>query len=187
MEREDDGSPPNLDELIEPRHHRAEIVYGGLAFMVGLILATQLGSQVTWKPELPIYRQPGFFTSVAVIGMLLFGAAELLFCWMRRSTGRGESMLGELALWLRSVEFALWFMAYVLIVPYAGYIGTTLVFCLLLTLRLGYRSARMLLSSLLVGIATVVVFKSLLSVKIPGGAVYEYLPAALRNFMILYL
>ena len=31
----------------------------------------------------------------------------------------------------------------------------------------------------------VLVFKSMLSVKIPGGEIYEYLPAALRNFMIL--
>ena len=36
-----------------------------------------------------------------------------------------------------------------------------------------------------VGLFTVVLFKSLLQVKIPGGAVYEFLPGALRNFMIL--
>ncbi|EPJ45233.1 MAG: hypothetical protein OFPI_37520 [Osedax symbiont Rs2] len=36
-------------------------------------------------------------------------------------------------------------------------------------------------------VATVVIFKSLLEVKIPGGASYQYLPEGIRNFMIVYL
>jgi hypothetical protein len=43
----------------------------------------------------------------------------------------------------------------------------------------------MLGSAVLVALAVVVVFKSFLSVKIPGGAIYEYLPDALRSFFIL--
>ena len=38
---------------------------------------------------------------------------------------------------------------------------------------------------MLTGIATVVIFKSLLGVKIPGGLVYEYLPGTIRNVMIV--
>ena len=63
----------------------------------------------------------------------------------------------------------------------------TVLFCLVLTYRLGYRGAKFHVAAALTAVATVVVFKSFLGVKIPGGAVYEYLPAALRNFMVLHL
>ena len=179
------GKPGGLEDLVEPRHHRAEILFGAAAFAAGLFLASQLGSELTWKAGQPWVRQPGFMSAVAIVGMLLFGAFELYFSWRRNATGRGASISGEVAFWLKSIEFAVWFMAYVLIVPRLGYLPTTLCFCLLLTLRLGYRSGRVLAASLLVGLATVVIFKSLLSVKIPGGAAYDMLPEALRNFMIL--
>jgi hypothetical protein len=43
----------------------------------------------------------------------------------------------------------------------------------------------MLLSSVLIALSIVLVFKTFLEVKIPGGIIYEYLPDTLRNFMIL--
>ena len=55
----------------------------------------------------------------------------------------------------------------------------------LIVLRLGYRSRAMMWISLGFGGAVVVLFKGLLSVRIPGGAIYEYLPGALRSFFIL--
>jgi hypothetical protein len=36
-----------------------------------------------------------------------------------------------------------------------------------------------------IGFSIVVIFKSFLEVKIPGGAIYELLPNALRSFFIL--
>ena len=85
----------------------------------------------------------------------------------------------------KAIEFAGWFLVYVLVVPTIGYLLATLLFCLLLTWRLGYRSKSRLVAAALTGLAVVLVFKSMLSVKIPGGEIYEFLPAALRNFMIL--
>lgn len=176
----------SIDELVEPRHHRAEIIFGLAAFLAALVLAGQLGSQLSWKAGQEFVRQPGFFTTVSIVGMLLFGALELYFSWRRNASGRGESIWIEVGTWLRSVEFVAWFIAYVLIVPRLGYLPATLIFCPALTLRLGYRGKRFIVSALLVGFATVLVFKSFLSVKIPGAAAYEYLPDALRNIMILY-
>jgi hypothetical protein len=57
--------------------------------------------------------------------------------------------------------------------------------CVLLALRLGY-NARMAAWSAVGGLATVLLFKTFLSVKVPGGAIYEYLPNGLRAFMITY-
>ncbi|NKC13658.1 MAG: tripartite tricarboxylate transporter TctB family protein [Gammaproteobacteria bacterium] len=169
------------------RHHRAELLFCIAAWAIAVFLASQLGSQLSWQSGQPLVKQPGFFSLVAIVGMLLFGVVELFFCWRRQVLRSDESIVREVGLWLRSVEYAIWFMLYVLTVPYAGYILSTLALCLSLTLRLGYRSKPMLMYALLVGLATVVVFKSVLSVKIPGGAVYELLPDALRNFLVLYL
>lgn len=179
----------DLHDLVEPRHHHAEILFGLAAFLFAVFLATQAGSQLTWDSSRSLVNQPGFWPLVSIGGMILFGAFELFFCWRRNTSGRskGRSVAAEVGVWLKSLEYAIWLMIYVLAAPYLGYLLTTLLFCLLLTLRLGYRQQQTLIASLLLGLATVIIFKSLLSVKIPGGAVYEYLPAAIRNFMILYL
>jgi hypothetical protein len=51
-----------------------------------------------------------------------------------------------------------------------------------MTWRLGYRSGRWLVGAGAFGAAVVVLFKAFLSVKIPGGAVYDLLPEAIRTF-----
>ncbi|MCI2397836.1 tripartite tricarboxylate transporter TctB family protein [Aliiroseovarius subalbicans] len=91
----------------------------------------------------------------------------------------------EAKAWLSVLEWAGWFLAYVFLVPLIGYLPVTLVFAPLLTWRIGYRSRLLLWSSVVFGFVVVVVFKSFLQVKIPGAALYEYLPGALRNFFIL--
>jgi len=176
----------DLSELIEARHHRAEIVFGIISFAAALILLSQIGNQVTWVKNLRFVQQPGFWPVVAIVGMTIFGAFELYFTWRRNRTHGGGRVLSEVADWARALEYVVWFMAYVFAVPVTGYLPTTMVFCAALTWRIGYRDTRTVLLGVLTGVATVVVFKSLLGVRIPGGAVYEYLPPALRNFMILY-
>ena len=177
----------DIHDLVEPRHHRAEIVFGIFSFCIALILLTQIGSETQWLDGKPWHRQPSFWPAVSIAGMTVFGALELIFSWRRNATGRGESITGEVINWLVPVEYAVWFMAYVLAVPAGGYLPVTLIFCTALARRLGYRTGRHMIAALLTGLATVVLFKSFLAVKIPGGAVYEFLPDALRNFMILYL
>lgn len=172
---------------LEARHHPAEIVFGALAFLVAIFLLANIPSQTTWVPGAAFVAQPAFWPIVAIVGMSVFGAAELWSSWRRNARTRHEPVVQEVKEWLRALEYVLWFMGYVFAVPLAGYLPTTLVFCLALTWRLGYRRWRMLAASVVTGVATVVLFKSLLGVRIPGGAVYEYLPTALRNFMRLYL
>lgn len=168
-------------------HHPAEVVFGGTAFLFALFLLVQVPFQTTWVNGTAFVSQPGFIPLVAISGMVVFGAAELFFSWQRNRRADLAVIGRELVGWLRALEFLGWFIAYVLVVPLGGYLPTTMVFCLGLTFRLGYRSRRMLLISILVAFAVVVSFKGFLSVRIPGGELYEYLPAALRNFMIQYL
>ena len=177
----------DVSQIIAPPHRRAEIVFAVAAFGTALILASQITSQVTWDTSRGSFNQPGFWPVMAIGGMLAFGLAELLATLRRYRATEGESVAAELVHWARSVEYAVWFMAYVLAVPFAGYLPATIAFTIALTLRLGYRSRKMLVAAFATGLVTVIFFKSFLSAKIPGGAIYEFLPPAIRNFMILNL
>jgi len=67
-----------------------------------------------------------------------------------------------------------------------GYLFSSIIFCVVLAARVGYRSLRTLMISAGLSVAIVLLFKTFLQVRIPGGTVYEYLPDGIRNFMILY-
>lgn len=92
----------------------------------------------------------------------------------------------EVWIWIKSVEYAGWFIAYAALVPWSGYLPATLFFAIALTVRAGYRSPLMLGISAVAAITIVVVFKAFLQVKLPGGLTYEYLPDGLRQFMLTY-
>jgi hypothetical protein len=177
----------SISDLSTPRHHRAEIIFAVASFGFALFLAANIPWQTEWAGRLDFFKQPAFWPIVAITAMTGFGALELWFCWRRNRQASGDGTLAEVGRWIRAAEYVVWFMAYVWLVPLAGYLPATLVFTAGLTLRLGYRSWTTICAAMLTGIVTVVVFKSFLGVRIPGGAVYEYLPSALRNFMILYL
>ena len=69
-------------------------------------------------------------------------------------------------------------------VPILGYLLATVLFALALAFRLGYRSAKWMAVSASIGFVIVLVFKTFLQVKVPGGQIYEFLPTALRSFML---
>lgn len=175
---------------IEPSDKRnlqaAGFLFAVLAFAFAILLLTQVGTQVTWSSSKTFTNQPGFWPVMAICGMVVFGFFEVLNQWRSRPRNPISNAIPEILHWLAGVEFAVWFLAYVLIVPYLGYLGSTAIFAGLLTLRVGYRSRSLVLSAILTGIAIVIVFKSFLSVKIPGGVIYEFLPDAVRNFFIIY-
>lgn len=128
-----------------------------------------------------LFKQPAFWPMVGVVGMVVFGACHALSAWRNRAA-QGE--IAEAGFWLRAFEYLIWFMIYVQAAPIIGYLAATLIFAAALAIRAGYRG-RMVLWAALTGLAVVLVFKTGLSVKIPGGAVYEYLPDGLRTFAIV--
>tara|TARA_Y100000739_G_scaffold164611_1_gene142639 strand:+ start:1186 stop:1422 length:237 start_codon:yes stop_codon:yes gene_type:complete len=76
-------------------------------------------------------------------------------------------------------------MVYVFFVPLLGYLISTILFTTLLAFRMGYRNSKILFFAFSLGVSIVVIFKTVLSVKIPGGLLYEFLPGVFRNFMIV--
>ena len=177
-------SQPNAIKHFFQRERKPGDLVFAIAFLVlSLFLLSQLGDQTEWVKRTKLFAQPAFWPAVSLIGMSIFAALHYLGSIMSpRIAGR----ISELSFWLKSLEFAAWFMLYVWLVPITGYLPTTILFALLLTFRVGYREKHMYIASVVVSVSVVVIFKGFLSVKIPGGEIYEYLPDTLRNVMLLY-
>lgn len=168
--------------FVGPRRGQFVFALGFLSASVLLLLL--IGDQTAWVDKTRLAAQPRFWPAV---GLGLMVGALALHLWRMPWRGVTRFDRAELRRWLTVFEFAGWFMAYVVAVPIFGYLPTTLVFMPAFAWRMGYRSRKMMAISVLFAICVVVMFKSVLSVKIPGGAVYEYLPGALRSFAILNL
>lgn len=154
-----------------------------IAFMIlAIALAAVLPSQAQFMPKTKLVAQPGFWPTIGVGMMIIFGGIHLFSTWRSpRLPGR----LPEVLLWLRSFEFVGWFFAYVLVIPIIGYLPATILFVPLLCLRLGYRSLGFLGCGILFAIAVVLIFKAGLGVALPTGQIYEYLPASIRTFFMV--
>lgn len=167
--------------FVGPR--RGQLIFALVFLGLSVLLLALIGEQTTWVKKARLFAQPRFWPAVSLGGMVLLGGLHLYHLPWRRAS---RYDLWEARQWGRSLEYAFWFMGYVFFVPLIGYLPVTLVFVPLLARRMGYRSRFMM--GICLGFAAVVVilFKGLLSVKIPGAMLYEYLPGGLRNFFILY-
>ncbi|SEO97776.1 Tripartite tricarboxylate transporter TctB family protein [Salinihabitans flavidus] len=172
-----------LQDLFKRYRRPGDLVFAVFFMLFALFLLANLGTQTEWVKRTQLVAQPAFWPAVAVWGMAIFGALHLASSFISpRIPGR----LAEVTFWLRSLEYVAWFLVYVLLVPQLGYLLSTVAFAVILTFRLGYRGGRMLGFAALTALAIVLLFKSFLQVKVPGGAIYEYLPGAMRSFMLTY-
>ena len=161
-------------------------------FMCGLslVLLAQIGSQTKWIDGVNVIVQPRFWPGLSLAGMLVFSVGYLIQSLGK--VGRGSHpndriwQPRELVNWLRTLEYAGYFLVYVIIVPKLGYLPATLLFCLLLTLRAGYRGGLFISWALAGGFIIVLVFKTFLKVKLPAGRLYDALPDGIAAFMIQY-
>ena len=172
-----------LQDLFKRYRRPGDLVYSGICLAFSLFLAVNLSSQTTWASGTKLFAQPAFWPYAAVYAMVLFSALHLISSLLSEKL---EGRWQEIGFWLRSLEYAGWFMIYVIAVPQLGYLPSTVIFAVVLAYRLGYRGAKMLGAAALFGVVVVVVFKAFLQVKVPGGAVYEYLPTSLRAFFLTY-
>ena len=173
MTPEDNSTPPG------------NLLFAVLFTLFSAWLVLQIGSETKYSASGKLFAQPRFWPAVGVGGMLFFGLIHLLSSWHSREGSSAAEALTESVIWIRALEYLIWFMVYVFFVPLVGYLLATIIFTFLLCLRAGYRKPKQLVLAVGTGVAIVLIFKTGLSVKIPGGAVYEYLPDALRNFMII--
>lgn len=171
-----------LQDLFQRYRRPGDFFIALLSHLFALFLIASLPFQVTWVENVKIFAQPAFWPSVAIFGMAIFSGLHLLGAILsERLPGRLEEVL----VWVRALEYAGWFLAYVAMVPLAGYLFATIAFCVLMTLRLGYRSAGWIFAAVAFAFVVVVLFKGVLQVNIPSGAWYDRLPeGAVRNFIM---
>lgn len=172
-----------LQVLFKRYRRPGDIVFAWAMLIVSLFLLSQIVEQTTFQSRGKLFAQPRFWPAVALSGMTLFAALHLIGSALSE---RIEGRWREVMLWAASLEYAGWFIAYAAVVPYAGYLPSTLVFALALTWRAGYRSRTALVAAGLSAVAIVLLFKTFLQVKLPSGRVYEVLPDGLRQIMLTY-
>ncbi|MCH9780912.1 MAG: tripartite tricarboxylate transporter TctB family protein [Alphaproteobacteria bacterium] len=156
-------------------------------FMAGVVLCLIVAFpwQTVWHSDQHFLSQPAFWPGLGIGLMGLAGLGNLYNCLRSaRQPGRRQALWQ----WLRTIEFAAWFVGYVVIVPIIGYLLATIIFMLALMGRTGFRAPRELGMALVGAIVIVIVFRGFLSVNIPSGAVYDWLPeGSIRLFFQLYL
>lgn len=172
-----------LKAMFRRNRRPGDIVFAWVFLAFSLVLLSQIADQTAWKANGKLFAQPRFWPAVSLIGMSVFAALHLLGSALSE---RLEGRWREVLTWARSLEFAAWFIVYAMVVPQAGYLPTTVILAVLLLIRCGYGSMKMLGWGALTAFAIVLLFKAFLQVKLPGGAAYEYLPDGIRQFMLTY-
>ncbi len=167
--------------FVGPR--RGQLIFAFAFFVFSALLLLLIRDQTVWVEKTRLVAQPRFWPAIGLGAMVVLSALHLRRLPWRRLT---RNDWRELRRWASALEFAGWFMAYVLLVPVLGYLPVTLVFVPALSWRMGYRSRPMMAVSLSFAVAVVVLFKGFLGVRIPGAMIYEYLPGGLRSLFIRY-
>lgn len=169
-----------LQVLFKRYRRPGDIVFAWAVLFAALFLLSQLTAQTTYKTGGALFSQPRFWPAVSLISMSVFAAFHLLGSILSE---RIEGRWKEVLLWVSSLEYAGWFIGYAAFVPLAGYLPSTVLFTLLLTLRVGYRNRITLTAALVSAVVIVLLFKTFLQVKLPAGQLYEILPDGLRQIM----
>ena len=172
-----------LKSLFKRYRRPGDIVFAWFCVVISVFLLSQIFDQTTYKGGAKLFAQPRFWPAVSLVLMTAFAAFHLLGSALSE---RIEGRWREVWLWISSLEYAGWFMVYAFAVPTTGYLLTTIVFAILLAIRAGYRTPKMLIAAGGSALLTVLLFKTFLKVNLPSGLIYEQLPDGLRQFMLTH-
>ena len=169
-------------------YQAGDLVFAILMLFIVMVLLVSIPFETKWFDGVPLVKQPRLWPTFCLVGMALFGFLYSIQIWKnyKFQLGQLQGELNELSSWLRPLEFVFYFVLYVWFVPLMGYLLSTLLFFSLLTIRTGYRTLFMFWVSLATGFGIVVLFKSLLKVRITSGAIYDYLPDGWATFFMIY-
>lgn len=172
-----------LQDLFKRYRRPGDLLFAWVFLVFGLLLWVNLDKQTATLEATQWAAQPSLWPTVAVYMMVGFGSLHFISSLLSPKLG---GRLKEVGFWLRSFEYAIWFMVYVILVPLIGYLPSTIFFTVALTIRSAYPQRPSLGAAVVLAVTVVVIFKSLLQVKVPGGQVYEALPTGLRSIMLTY-
>jgi predicted ferric reductase len=172
-------------DLFQRYRRPGDFIISLLSLIFASFLLIMMPNQTTWVNGVSLFSQPAFWPAIAVGAMVIFSSAHLAGALVsERIPGRLE----EVRYWLKAVEYPVWFFAYVLLVPWLGYLLSTILFTVTLSFRLGYRSWKWAAIATVFSVVVVVTFKGLLRVKIPAGEIYSLLPPGdFRLFLMIWM
>jgi len=167
------------------RYRRPGDIFFAILFLLfAIFLLSQLGAQTAEVERTKWFAQPNFWPMVSIWAMVLFGFLHWLSSAM---SPRIQGRWTEVTFWLRALEYVLYFLIYVQLVPFLGYLPSTVLFAVFLALRTGFRTPGVIGIAVFFGVAVTFIFRAFLQVKIPAGALYQYLPDTMRVFALTYL
>ncbi|WP_299666425.1 tripartite tricarboxylate transporter TctB family protein [uncultured Ruegeria sp.] len=173
-----------LQDMFQRYRRPGDVVFAVLFLAFSVFLLSQLGEQTKVVKRTKWFAQPGLWPTVALWMMVIFSFLHWLSSVMsERISGRWA----EVGFWARSFEYVAYFLIYVMLVPKLGYLPSTMLFAVFLTLRAGFRGASTIAIAAAFGFVVTIVFRAFLQVKIPAGAIYEHFPETIRAFALTYL
>ena len=135
----------------------------------------------------------GWFTQPWLMPLLTLGlltAVSLIYTvrlWRNRKNSNaalaGGALAGELWMWLRSAEFFLWYVAYIVALGVVGYGFSTFVFIAGLGFRIGLRQPKWLLAALAATLGMTLLFRLGLEIWVPPADLYNILPKSVGVFL----
>ncbi len=178
--------------LQPPQKKDGNVIFALLVVLFSGFLLLNIGSQTKWIDGIRLLDQPRFWPAVSLSCMFFFAVAYLFQSLQGVKSYKASSLITEfwqpqeLLNWLRTVEYVIYFLLYIIGAQKIGYLPATILFCPLMTFRAGYRNKKILGLTILVGISIVLIFKTFLQVKLPAGEMYYLLPDQIGNIFIRY-
>ena len=116
-EKQDDASG-----IFAVEEQPGQAIFALVVCVVAAVLLSQLDDQTKWLDGASLLVQPRFWPSLCLAGFSIFALCHLLSSVARqtRSGKYGFFPWTELANWAQPMEYALYFMGYVFLVPQLG-------------------------------------------------------------------
>ena len=185
-------------DLFKFQRGRADLLFSVLILGVALLLALTFFDQSGWADrDLPqkrlgkVLKQPWIGPVIALLILVPAALGNLGLSLRRalldRRKHRPNKTRYEVVQWLRAIEFIVYFIIYTRSIEIVGYLIATVIFAILMVVRLGYRSWRWVGIAAGVSFLSVVFFRTLLQIKTPVNIwFYNQLPDGLERFMKVY-
>ena len=185
-------------DLFKFQRGRADLLFSVLILGVALLLALTFFDQSGWADrDLPqkrlgkVLKQPWIGPVIALLILVPAALGNLGLSLRRalldRRKHRPNKTRYEVVQWLRAIEFIVYFIIYTRSIEIVGYLIATVIFAMLMVVRLGYRSWRWVGIAAGVSFLSVVFFRTLLQIKTPVNIwLYNQLPDGLERFMKVY-
>ena len=185
-------------DLFKFQRGRADLLFSVLILGMALLLLLTFFDQSGWADrDLPqkrlgkVLKQPWIGPVIALLILVPAALGNLGLSLRRalldRRKHRPNKTRYEVVQWLRAIEFIVYFIIYTRSIEIVGYLIATVIFAMLMVLRLGYRSWRWVGIAAGVSFLSVVFFRTLLQIKTPVNIwLYNQLPEGLERFMKVY-